>query len=176
MQDIIYKNSYQITLDTYLYFCDHPLGKDAVKRLKRWKILHFSAMCVSALLAIIEIMILQDFVLGLIAFSLCIIIAYKLFIHRKKLNIKQYKMIMESQMTDKWIRTTIFTPEQIVLEDGNATANYSYENIHNLTGDEEYYYLWISENFLFRLPKQSFEIGEPEAFAKYIQGKLESKI
>lgn len=168
--DISFKNTFTMTLERYLYFCDNPVGGEAEKQFRAWKIKNILFIVLSILCALL-FAILKDWVgLYMFAFS-CAIFSYRLFYQRKKLNKKQYNQIRRSQDTSQWTRTTVFA-DVIKVQEGNTESVYEYSYVKRITEDDEYYYLWHDSDFVFRLPKDSFITGDKKEFKNFIIDRI----
>lgn len=168
--DIIYKNTFTMTLERYLYFCDNPVGAEAKKQFRSWKLRNICCIVLSILCAFLSF-VLKEWV-GLYLFAVfCALFFYRLFYQRKKLNKKLYNTMRRTQDTSEWIRTTIFT-DVIKVQEGNTESVYEYSYVERITDDDVYYYLWHNSDFVFRLPKDSFIIGDCKEFKNFIIDRI----
>lgn len=168
--DIVFKNTFIMTLERYMYFCDNPVGEKAEKKFRAWKIKNVSFIIVSIVCALLSVILKEWFALFLYLLA-CALFSYKLFYHRKKLNRQQYNHIRSTQDTSEWTRTTIFTDVIKVLE-GNTETVYQHSYIKKITEDDKYYYLWHNSDSVIRLPKDGFIVGDGKEFKNYIIDRI----
>nr|WP_288824953.1 YcxB family protein [uncultured Clostridium sp.] len=168
--DIVYKNTFTMTLERYLYFCDNPVGAEAKRRFRSWKLRNIWCIVLSILCALL-CFVLKEW-LGLYMFAVaCSLFFYRLLYQRKRLNKKLYNSLLRAQDSNEWIRTTIFT-DVIKVQEGNTESIYEYSYIERITEDDIYFYLWHNSDFVFRLPKDSFIIGNSKEFKNFIIDRI----
>ena len=168
--DIIFENSYTITLEKYLSYCDYPIGKTAKNRLKKWKF----KMVIAAALFIIGALIFaytKEWVGLTITLALFMICPYRVLFQRKVLNKKIFNLALQAFDSNTWIRTTTFS-DDIKVKDGNSESTFQYSYIKKISEDNEYYYLWHDDDFIIRIFKTGFSIGNPKGFNDFIQSKI----
>lgn len=170
--DHFYENQVEMTLEEYLYMCNNPLGKSAVKKLRRWKTVQIAGMAIMALNVGLSLWITSY---GLAGASVVLLLAfvYKYFRQRDRLNEKQYRNIRESQTTEKWIRRIIFAGD-IQISDGNTVTYLRYSDIVKVDENEKYYLLYKNEDFVLRVKKGCFTLGEENRFLEFLYEKMKT--
>ena len=168
--DIIFENSYTITIEKYLSYCDYPIGKAAKNRLKKWKIKMMAAVALLIISALI-FSFTKEWVGLSISLALFIICSYRVLFQRKAMNKKIFNLMIQALDSNSWIRTSTFS-DDIKVKDGNSVSTYQYSYIKRTSEDNEYYYLWHDDDFIIRISKTGFSIGNPKEFIDFIQSKI----
>ena len=96
---------------------------------------------------------------------------YRVFFQRKVLNKKIFNIALQAFDSNTWIRTTTFS-DDIKVKDGNSESTFQYSYVKRISEDNEYYYLWHDDDFIIRISKTGFSIGNPKEFNDFIQSKI----
>jgi len=76
----------------------------------------------------------------------------------------------------EWIRSTTFS-DVMKVKEGNTESVYEYSYIKRITEDNEYFYLWHNSDLVFRIPQDSFVIGDKKDFKNFIADRIyESRV
>lgn len=165
-----FENKSEITLEKYLYQCNTPIGKKAVKDLKRWKATQIGGMVIMVIST--ALFWLSDAApLSVVSMALFMAFVYNLMFKRNANNKKLYNQIIQNQPAGKWIRTITFDKD-IKVTDGNTVTTFKYYNFVSLGENERYYLLFKDENAVLRIEKGSFSIGDETEFVKFIKRKI----
>jgi hypothetical protein len=159
-----------MTLDRYLYFCDHPVGAGAKKQLRRWRTVNTVFLVLMPIAFLFSALAGQQTASGLFVFF-TLVFAYKLFCQRKAANSKQYKKIRQAQTTEDWIRTASFS-DVIRLRDANSESVYHYGDFRTFSEADGCFYLWRDADLVVRLPRDCFTVGSAEDFPAFIREKM----
>ncbi len=91
--------------------------------------------------------------------------------------IKSFIIVFESQwIRPEWIRSKPFT-DVMKVQEGNTESVYEYSYIKRITEDNEYFYLWHNSDFVIRIPRDSFVIGDKKDFKDFIADRIyESRV
>ena len=173
--EIIFKSEFIMTLDRYLYFCNNPVGEEAERKFRAWKNRNILSFILSLLCALI-FALMKDWVgIYILLFSSAIFL-YRLLYQRKKINTSLYNDVRKAQESTDWIRTTTFT-DVMKVKEGNTESVYEYSYIKKITEDNEYFYLWHNSDIVFRIPQDSFVIGDKKDFKDFIADRIyESRV
>ena len=166
-------NKSEITLEKYLYMCNHPVGKKAKKKLKNWKMLQAFAMVVMAVNGVV-CYVSDALPIAVISLVMCFAFIFKLFFQRNMINRKQYNQIIENQPDGKWFRTITFDKD-IKVTDGNTITAYKYHEYKKFDENDRYYLLFKNENAVLRVEKGAFVEGTDEEFADFMSKRIKSK-
>lgn len=148
---------FEVTEKLYTEWCKHPVSKNAKKTFTVNMIFQSLAMLIAIALGVVSI-IVKDTIFIIVGFILALIFCYRAFFRIHFVSKKYYKKTRSAQNTDKWIRDYIFT-DKILVKDANQATELAYSDITNVTEDEEYIYLAKGEAMVFRIPKNSFIMG-----------------
>ncbi len=168
---ISYKIQSEITLPKYIDMSDHPLGKKAKKKLNTWKGLNCLGMVMMSANTYFCFKSGEKSI-GVISAAFVFLFAFKLIFQRKILNKKNYGTIISNYNTDKWIRTITFS-DVIEVADNNSTTKFKYSDYKYATETDKYFLLWKNEDVVLRVEKDSFVLGDPDKFLKWINNKLQ---
>ena len=169
----IFENKSEITLEKYLYLCNHPIGKKAKKKLKNWRMLQLFAMGVTTVYSIV-CYISDALPLAVIGLVLICAFLYKLFFQRNRVNTNQYKQIIENQENGEWFRVTTFDKD-VKVTDGNTVTTFKYHEFVKFDEDKRYYLLFKNENAVLRVEKGAFTVGTDEDFVVFMNKKIRPK-
>lgn len=158
-------NQYEITLERYLQWAKHPVGKAAVRAYKKGIRLRIMMVCLGIFI-VLDGIFLREFFLALSGFIFAVIGLSRLFILPGKIQKRQYALILKSQNTDHCLRKVTFSDE-IVCEEGNNLTRYAYSDIIRVTEDSVYFYLFYNEDMVLRVDKESFVVGNAAAFREF---------
>jgi len=170
MKNIYFESQAEITLEKYIDWATHPLGRKAAKKLSRFRLLMSFIMVITAVIGIV-CFLGESYFFARIYAVLFLIFVYKLTLEGRVLRKKSYKTAREGQNTDKWIRTVTFSND-IVITDANSSTAFNYNDYTMLTENKNHYLLWRSENYVLRIEKGSFITGDEADFPAFMRKKL----
>ena len=166
----LFENKSDITLEKYLYQCNTPIGKKAIKDLKRWKGTQIGGIVIM-LISTGLFFVADAASLSVVSIALIMAFAYNLLFKRNKQNTKLYNQIIQNQPDGKWIRTITFEKD-IKVTDGNTVTTFKYHEFVKFDETERYYLIFKNENAVLRIEKGCFTTGEESEFVKFIKRKI----
>lgn len=169
----LFENTVEMTLPRFLSLCDTPVGASALRDLRRWKVRGDVLIALSAALVAASAL-LRDWALVAATALLTAFCCYHRFWRRTRLNKRQYARIRQAQTTPEWLRTTRFGEDAVTVDDANAQTHFAYTDFCRVSEDAQTFYLWRDADFVLRLPKNSFTVGDAATFPAFIQQKLGS--
>lgn len=173
--EITFKSEFIMTLDRYLSFCNNPVGEEAKRKSRAWKSRNVLFFIISLLCALI-FALLKEWIESCLFLGLGAGFIYKFFYQSNRVNTKFYNCMRKSLDSAEWIRTTTFT-DVMKVQEGNTESVYEYSYIKRITEDNEYFYLWHNSDFVFRIPQDSFVIGDKMDFKNFIADRIyESRV
>ncbi|WP_349671860.1 YcxB family protein [Lacrimispora sp.] len=173
--EIIFKSEFTMTLDRYLYFSNNLVGEEAKRKYRAWKSRNILFLIISLLCALI-LALLKELIGACVLLGLGAGFTYKCFYQSNRVNTKVYNCMRKSLDSSDWIRSTTFT-DVMKIKEGNTESVYEYSHIKKITEDNEYFYLWHNSDFVFRIPKDSFVIGDKKDFKNFIADRIyESRV
>lgn len=158
-------NQFSITLELYKDWCNNPIGNAAVKNRNRGIHLRVILACCGILLIVMGLLIKEFFAI-LAGFGFSYIAFNRLFILPNKIIKMQYDNLPKLNNSDSVIRKTTFSDE-ILCESGNATMKYSYSEVEKMTEDHSYFYLFLNQDMVLRIKKDSFTLGTTDTFREF---------
>ena len=163
----------EITLDKYLYWANHPIGKNARKKLRTHNII-----CVFGIIfsLIGGIFCLKNgaFDFGIIYLAFFAAFVWKALFQRTRANKKLYVDTIKAQGGAGWIRSITFAGN-IQVEDNNSVTTFKYSDFKKVTESDRYYLLYRDENLVLRVEKGSFITGDEAAFMSFITKRIKNK-
>ncbi len=171
--DVLFENTFEMTRTRYLEFCNAPAGLSAKRALRRWKLRGDILIALSALLVVLSAL-LRDWILTAATSFLTLFCLYNRIFRRTRLNRRQYARIRQAQTTPQWLRTARFGEDAVTVDDANAQTRFTYADFAGLSEERDIFYLWRDADFVLRLPKDCFTVGNVEEFAIFIRQKIEA--
>lgn len=170
MTDYRFENSFEVTLEEFGYWDEHPVGKAKFQSHIRTVMLYLVAL-LGALLAGIgwRVHIILYLAIGLAFIILSLLL---LFILPPRLLRRDYIRQLGVIGTSRWVHTTRLGNLISVME-GGRKRTFSYEDIVSLHEDGRYCSLLCNDGFLIRLRKDAFTKGSPEGCKKFIEESME---
>lgn len=173
--ETIFKSEFIMTLERYLHFCNNPVGEEAKRKFRAWKSRNILFFILSLLCALIFVL-LKEWLGCCLALGLGAGFIYKFFYQYNRANKKFYNSIRKSMDSAEWIRSTTFA-DVMKVQEGNTESVYEYSYIKRITEDNEYFYLWHNSDFVIRIPRDSFVIGDKKDFKDFIADRIyESRV
>ncbi|NTV79647.1 MAG: YcxB family protein, partial [Clostridiales bacterium] len=145
----------------------NPVGETAVKNQKIGFVLKTTGL-ICALIVVVISVLTNEKAMIFLGTLLIVMFLLRIFVLPDRILKKQFLTVKESKLVEKWIRTTGFASE-ITVTEGKTKTVYQYGDIQNLTEDENYFYLWLTHNFVLRLLKEGFLTGTVEEFREFMQ-------
>lgn len=163
-----FTNEYEINFDRYYEWILNPIAPQAQKILKSNKISKIVGLVCGILLLVIALITWQIpyLIIGICYTAYCV---YAIIFKTRKLAVNQYNRILRANKTKTWMRQIDFFEDHLTVCDNKQTVEYNYSEIQDLTENEEYYHLWLDDQFIVRIRKDSFTLGESEAFKEYFK-------
>lgn len=159
-------NQYTITLGLLKEWSKLPVGRSAIQGRRKWRTLRTFGVGIS--LAIIVFgAIMLEFYAALLGVAFLAVFVLQLFVVPARALKKQYELKIKSLNNQPWIRKTVFV-DKIIVEDGNSTTNFEYSEIIKVTENEQYFNLFLNEDMVLRIRRDSFILGESNAFRNFI--------
>ncbi len=166
MAEYRFENSYEVTLEEFAYWDEHPVGRSKSQRRVRTIMLYVVAI-LGALLAGIgwRVHVVLYLVIGVAFIILSLLM---LFVLPARLLRRDYARQMEVMGKSKWIRTTRLG-DAISVTEGKRKHTFSYDDIVALSEDQRYCSLTCKDGFLIRLRKDGFTKGSYEDCRELIE-------
>ncbi len=162
-------SEFEITYAIYRGWVRHPLGQKARKNhMKRilWKL---GGLLIAVFLILMGVFLPDNAALYIgIAFSGAML--YMITLHTNAAAKKQYQLALKANDGQPWKRTFSFS-DVIRMTDFRTDAEYKYSQVSQLTEDAGYLYIWLGNDFVLRIPKNSFTKGSAQALAGFIDSK-----
>ena len=155
------KNEYEVTEKLFLSW-----GKESMLKGERLKFMIFWS--VLAILMIVFCMIYSGNILFAFLAAYCL---YRAFLRNFVMTKGQYRTLVKSHGTDKWIRTITFEDEFICVNDGNASVKYSYIDVVGVREKGNKIWLDTNKQAVIRLYKNTFVIGSYDECLNLIKEK-----
>ncbi len=169
-----YISQTEITLKKYLSWANKPIGRNAVKKLNRYRMINGFAMVFSLLGGLFCFKSdIAEMAWLYIAFFLAF--GYKLLFGRNSANKKLYNQSIAAMDGEKWIRTITFA-SNIQVADNNSTTTFKYSDFKKVDENSSYYLLYRDENLVLRVDKGSFVTGDEAQFKAFITSRIKNKI
>lgn len=163
-------SEFEITYNVYLDWVKHPIGRKAKRNKMKRLIWRFGGLLIAAFLILLGIFLPDNAALYIgIAFSGAML--YMLFIYPSSVANGQYKKALAENNGQPWVRTFEFA-DGIKMKDFRTQADYKYSQISQATEDNRYFYIWLGDDFVLRILKNSFTRGSVDAFRNFIQSKM----
>jgi hypothetical protein len=166
-------NQYTITLELLKEWAKHPVGRSAVSNRKKSVTLRTLGIAISGMMIAAGIIMNQFYVI-LMGIAFFLIYAFRLFVLPNKALKAQYDMKLKSLNNMPWIRTTTFS-NMITVEDGKSNTSFEYSKILKITENEQYFNLYLNENMVLRIRRDSFILGTCDDFEKFIKKSAKRK-
>lgn len=167
----VFVSEFEVTLKRYQEWATHPVGKKAVRSQVRLKIL-CGVLGGCGILLLILGWGSGDLLTGGLFLAMALLEPLAL---RPLMVKRQYRLLREARMQERWIRTTTFS-DRIVIREGNTQTDVAYASLRQVTEDAGYFYLWQNENFVLRIPKDSFMVGSPEDFRAFLEKAVPASV
>lgn len=170
-------NKFDITLELYKEWGKKPLGSTAIKERGRFIKGNIFRLAFAVLLIIFGVLtksfdaFLVCSLFGILA--LCYSL-FRLFITPNRVLKKRYDAILKTLPDNQWIRTITFS-DKIVIEDGKLVTQFEYSEVQRVTEDDNYFYLYIDADMVFRVRKDSFIESSPDDFREFINNNITNK-
>ncbi|MCI8353094.1 MAG: YcxB family protein [Clostridia bacterium] len=81
-----------------------------------------------------------------------------------------------SKVKNQMKNTYSFYDKYMTIKNSKDDIKLSYYKLYNVFETENYFYLYINKNYSFVLAKDTFSIGNPNEFYKFMKKKLWYKI
>ncbi|MDD6032705.1 MAG: hypothetical protein PUC47_04335 [Oscillospiraceae bacterium] len=163
----VFVSRFEVTLDRYRDWARHPVGRTAVKNRRRSLVLRW-IIVLGGLLILTLGLLWRDVYEILLGCFFAVWGVLRLSVLQERALRKQYRMLKEARKQDRWIRTTTFS-DRIVTEEGNTRTEHAYGDIRRVTEQNGCCFLWVSEDFVLRIPLCSFVQGDGAAFLPFIR-------
>jgi len=164
-------SEFEVTLKRYQEWAAHPVGKKAVRSRVRMKIL-CGVLGGCGILLLILGWGSGDLLTGVLFLTMALLEPLAL----RPLTVKrQYRLLREARMQERWVRTTTFS-DHIAVKEGNTQTDIAYASLRQVTEDAGYFYLWQNENFVLRIPRDSFMAGRPEDFRAFLEKAMSAPV
>ena len=93
----------------------------------------------------------------------CIFVSvYKVFFWRFAVAVKRYKVLANTYGVPEWTRTIEFAEEEIILTDHTSTSRFQYKNIKKITEKDNFIILFMNDQLVLPLYKDTFVEGNWE--------------
>ncbi len=166
-------NQYTITLEMLREWTKLPVGRSAIRGRRRWRTLRTFGIGIS--FAIIAFgVVMMEFYAALLGVAFLAIFVLQLFVVPGRALKKQYDMKIKSLNNQPWVRKTIFS-DKIVVEDGKSTTIFEYSEMMKVTEDERYFNLFLNEDMVLRIRRDSFIHGASESFRDFIDTAIANR-
>lgn len=159
-------NQFPLTFELYKEWMQHPVGRRAVKARRRRYILLAVGATLSLFLIILGIVNADSYSL----YIGIVLLAFYLFLAVFNPTIamkRQFRHSIRLLNGRPLIRTTTFG-DKISIEVGNSKTEYEYREIIRVSEDTEYFYLFVNADTVIRVRRDSFILGESNAFRNFI--------
>ncbi len=170
---IHFESKSEITLDKYLYWASHPIGRNARKKLFISNMINILGMLFSVLGGRFCIY-LDSKEIALIYLAMFVAFFYKTFFHRKRANKKLYTQTIIAQGGGPWVRTTTFG-SNIQVADNNSVSTYKYSDFKKVSQDSRHYLLYMNQDIVLRVEKGSFTTGNEADLLPFLQKRIKNK-
>ena len=171
---IHFESKSEITLEKYLYWAGHPIGRNARKKLRTSNMINIFGILFSAVGGRFCLHLGSNDI-ALIYGALLVAFVYKTFFHRKRANKKLYTQTIIAQGGGVWMRTITFA-NNIQVSDGNTTSTYKYSDFKKVSQDARHYLLFMNEDLVLRVEKGSFATGNEADFLPFIKKRIKDKM
>lgn len=164
----------EITLDKYLYWAGHPIGRNARKKLRTANMINIFGILFSAVGGRFCLHLGSNDI-ALVYGGLLLAFVYKTFFHRRRANKKLYTQTIIAQGGGVWLRTITFG-SNIQVSDGNTTSTYKYSDFRKVSRDSRHYLLFMNEDLVLRVEKGSFTTGNEADFLPFLKKRIRDKM
>ena len=164
-------NQFPITFKLYQEWANNPIGRYAVQNRKRGIWLRVSG-CICSSIMIVAGALLQELYAVLMGSIFLVIFILRLFPNRKLK--KQYELILKAQNNNVWVRTIAFS-DSLDVEEGRSATHYEYSDISKISENEKYFFLFLNEDTVLRIRKDSFILGSCDDFRVFMSSVISTK-
>lgn len=164
-------NEYAVTLELYKEWSNNPVGKAAIRNRKKRRLL-CAAGVIWGFLILAFGYFQQEYYA--VALGIGFILLFTLWVSLMPAHIlkKQYDTIMKARNGRPWVRTITFS-DAIAAQDANASSRYEYAEIVSITQSDAYFYLFVNEDMVIRVRKDSFIQGSCDEFRQFISSAIQ---
>ena len=163
-------NQYDVTLELYKEWSNNPVGKAAIRNRSKKRVLSAAGVIWGVMIMAVGYFQQEYYV---VALGLGFILLFTLWVALMPNRVfkKQYDTIMKSRNGRPWIRTITFS-DAITMQDANVTSRYEYAEIVSVAENDAYFYLFVNEDIVIRIRKDSFLQGGCDEFRQFINSVI----